>query len=107
MSAHILIDQFAISAFCRRWGLIELALFGSVLRDDFHPGSDVDVLATFDTGRRPTLDDLLAMQDELEALFGRQVDLMERSALEHDRNYLLRQHVLAHSEPVYVATDVA
>jgi uncharacterized protein len=107
MPISIPLDHDAIAAFALRWGLVELALFGSVLRDDFRPDSDVDVLATFARGRRPSLDDLLGMQDELEALFGRKVDLMERGGLERDRNYLLRQHILTHSEPVYVASNVA
>ena len=104
MSARIPLDYPAIAAFCRRWGVTELALFGSVLRDDFRPDSDVDVLVTFAPGVRPSLDDLLSMQDELAALFARSVDLLERQALEQDRNYLLRRHVFAHLEPVYVAS---
>ena len=103
MSARIPLDYPAIAAFCRRWGLSELALFGSVLRDDFRPDSDVDVLVTFVRGVRPLLDDLLSMQDELAALFARSVDLLERQALERDRNYLLRRHVFEHLEAVYVA----
>jgi uncharacterized protein len=107
MPIHVTLDHEAIAAFSLRWGLVELALFGSVLRDDFRPDSDIDVLVTFAPARRPSLDDLLDMQGELEALFGRTVDLMERSGLERDRNYLLRQHILTHSEPVYVASNVA
>jgi uncharacterized protein len=107
MPIHVTLDHEAIAAFSLRWGLVELALFGSVLRDDFRPDSDIDVLVTFPPGRRPSLDDLLDMQGELEVLFGRTVDLMERSGLERDRNYLLRQHILTHSEPVYVASNVA
>jgi len=107
MPARITIEQAAIAAFCRQWGLVELALFGSVLRDDFRADSDVHVLATFAPGRRPSLDDLLGMQDELEAIFGRRVDLVERRGLERGRNYLLRQHILTHSEPIYFASHVA
>ena len=107
MTIRISLDHSAIAAFSQRWELVELALFGSVLRDDFRPDSDIDVLVTFAPGRRPSLDDLLDMQVELEALFGRKVDLMERRGLERDRNYLLRQHILTHSEPVYVASNVA
>ncbi len=107
MPARIPVDHTAITAFCRRWGVIELAFFGSVLRDDFRPESDVDVLVTVAPGPRPSLDDLLRMQDELAALFGRKVDLLERRGLERDRNYLLRRHVFDHLEPVYVASDVA
>ena len=104
MTLPVSIDQGALRTFCQRWGVAELELFGSVLRDDFRPDSDVDVLVTFAPGVRPSLDDLLSMQDELAALFGRSVDLLERQALEQDRNYLLRRHVFAHLEPVYVAS---
>lgn len=107
MPIRVSLDYDAIAAFSIRWGLAELALFGSVLRDDFRPDSDIDVLVTFAPGRRPSLDDLLDMQGELEAIFGRKVDLMDRGGLERDRNYLLRQHILTHSEPVYVASNVA
>ena len=103
MPARVPVDDVAIAAFCRRWGVSELALFGSVLRDDFRPDSDIDVLVTFRPGVEPSLDDLLGMQDELAALFGRPVDLLERRAVERDRNYLLRRHIFEHLEPLYVA----
>jgi predicted nucleotidyltransferase len=92
-----------IADFCRRWGVHELALFGSVLRDDFRPDSDVDVLVAFEPGVRRTLFDLGAMQEELEALFGRSVDLVERRAIEQSENYLRRRRILASLRPVYVA----
>ena len=62
MPIRVSLDHDAIATFCLRWALVELALFGSVLRDDFRPDSDIDVLVTFPPGLRPSLDDLLDMQ---------------------------------------------
>ena len=103
MPARLVIDQQAIEAFCRRWGITELDLFGSAIRDDFRAESDVDVLASFADDRRPTLFTLLQMEAELEHLFGRKVDLLERRAVERSDNYIRRRHILAHREPLYVA----
>jgi uncharacterized protein len=103
MSAKVQVDREAIADFCRRWGVTELDLFGSVLRDDFGPHSDIDVLVSFAPGARPTLADLLCMEAELETLFGRRVDLVQRHLVERSENYILREHVLRHHEPLYVA----
>lgn len=67
-----------IEAFCRKWSVRQLSLFGSVLRDDFRPESDVDVLVVFDQGITPDPGGWFAMEDELRAIFGRDVDLVER-----------------------------
>ena len=90
-----------IEAFCTKWEVIEFALFGSVLRDDFTPDSDVDVLVTFDPAARPTLFDIIEMQDELKKLFGRRVDLLERGGLEQCRNPYIRGPVLASLKVIY------
>jgi predicted nucleotidyltransferase len=103
MNVQIPIDPDQIAAFCRRWNITEFALFGSVLREDFQPDSDVDVLVTFAPGTRQRLADLLDMQEELEALFGRKVDLVERAAVEQNENYIIRKHILRSLERVYVA----
>ncbi len=102
MNAQIPINQDEILAFCQRWNIIELALFGSVLRDDFRPDSDVDVLVTFAPDTRRRLADLLDMEDELAALFGRAVDLVERRLVEQNQNYIVRKHILRSAETVYV-----
>src|SRR5262245_39418102 len=83
-----------LASFCRRWGVTELALFGSVLRADFRPDSDVDVLVTFATGVGPRLQDRQQMTRELSELFGRRVDLVERRLVEESPNYIRRQHIL-------------
>jgi predicted nucleotidyltransferase len=103
MPARIPVDHARLASLCQQRRVSELSLFGSVLRDDFRPDSDIDVLVTFAPDVQPALDDLLDLQDELAALFGRPVDLLERRALERERNYVLRRHVLEHLEPLYVA----
>jgi predicted nucleotidyltransferase len=103
MNARIPIDRNKIAEFCRRWKITEFALFGSVLRDDFRPDSDVDVLVTFAPETRYSLFDLVHMQDELKEIFGREVDLVERKAVERSENYIRRKHILRSIEPVYVA----
>jgi uncharacterized protein len=100
MSAIPTIDSHQIADFCRRWKITELALFGSVLREDFRPDSDVDVLVTFEPGAPWTLWDLSRMRIELEAIFGREVDLVEKKAL---RNPFRRQAILANQRVVYAA----
>ncbi|MBL8157158.1 MAG: nucleotidyltransferase domain-containing protein [Anaerolineae bacterium] len=91
----------AIRAYCQKWQVRELALFGSILRADFSAESDVDVLVEFQEGRRYTLADLVQMGDELEALFGRKADLIDRSAVEASRNYLRRRSILDSARVIY------
>jgi len=97
------IPQDKIADFCRRWKITELALFGSVLRDDFRPDSDVDVLVSFALDAKWSLRDLIEMQTELEKTIGRKVDLVERRAVEKSENYIRRRHILESLEPMYVA----
>lgn len=92
------LSQPAITAFCCKWRIRELALFGSVLRPDFHSESDVDVLVTFEPGEQCDLWDIVAMKEELESMLGRPVDLVEKKAL---RNPIRRREILAHNEVVY------
>ena len=88
--------------FCRRWKVAELSLFGSALREDFRPDSDVDLLVSFAPGVTWGFDDLLTMKEELQTLFGRAVDLVERRLVEASENYIRRKHILSHLEPLYV-----
>jgi predicted nucleotidyltransferase len=94
------IPQTKIADFCRRWRITELALFGSVLRADFRPDSDVDVLVTFASEVRWSLFDLVEMRDELRGLFGREVDLVEAAAL---RNPYRRRAILRDKEVIFAA----
>lgn len=103
MFARIKIDADALAQFCQRWGVLELSLFGSVLGDDFRPDSDVDVLVSFAPGSRHSLFDLVSMEEELRTIVGRQVDLVERSAVEQSENYIRRKAILERLEPLYVA----
>src|SRR3990172_2156764 len=103
MRVKISIDREKIGEFCRRWEITELALFGSVLRDDFRPDSDVDVLVTFAPNAHWSLFDLVEMQDELKALFGRGVDLVSRRGIEASRNYIRRKAILSSAEVIHVA----
>lgn len=100
MAAHIAIDQEKITDFCQRWQVTELALFGSVLREDFGPESDVDVLVTFAEGAPWSTFDLVGMMEELKAIFGRGVDLVEKGGLD---NPLRRRAILSTSQVVYAA----
>lgn len=100
VTTRIALDQEKISDFCRRWQITELALFGSVLRDDFGPGSDVDVLVSFAPEATWSLFDLVDMQAELERAFGRQVDLVEQRGL---RNPFRRSEILRSRQVVYAA----
>ena len=101
MKTHIDIPKEEVAAFCRRWQIKELALFGSALRDDFRPDSDVDVLVQFDAEARHTLFDMVFMQEELERIFGRKVDLVSRRGIETSRNYIRRRAILESAEVVY------
>ena len=100
---QIELPESKVREFCRKWKITELALFGSVLRKDFRPGSDIDVLVSFEPGARWSLMDVVEMQDELETILGRKVDLVERSAIERSENYIRRRYILNSAEPVYVA----
>lgn len=97
----VTIDQ--ITAFCQKWQITQFELFGSVLRDDFRPDSDVDVLVTFAPGSGGTLYDLVHMEDELKTLFGREVDLVQRNAVERNPNYITRNNILRSARSVYAA----
>jgi predicted nucleotidyltransferase len=92
-----------IAAFCEKWQIIQFELFGSVLRDDFRPDSDIDVLVTLAPDSHGTLFDLVHMEDELKALFERDVDLVERPVIEKSENYIRRRNILSSTRPVYGA----
>jgi len=100
MKLSIAIDAKKIEAFCRRWKIRELALFGSVLREDFRPDSDVDVLVSFEPEGGITFDNRVEMLDELAAIFGREVDLVEKDAI---KNPFRRYEILTTREVVYAA----
>ncbi|MBZ0252770.1 MAG: nucleotidyltransferase family protein [Candidatus Methylomirabilis sp.] len=92
-------SEEALAAFCRRHGVRKLSFFGSVLRDDFRPDSDVDVLVEFEEGVRVGLFDLVRMEDELSGLLGRRADLNTPG----DLSKYFRDEVMREAEALYVA----
>lgn len=90
-----------IEDFCRKYGVAELSLFGSILRDDFGPDSDVDVLVTLEPGREMTIEAYLDMRDELSAMFdGREIDLVQKPLL---TNPFRRHEILRTRQVMYAA----
>jgi uncharacterized protein len=100
---RIPIDPAQIEAFCKKWQITELSLFGSVLREDFGPRSDVDVLVTFAPESRWTLFDVLHAERELGRIFRRRVEIGERSAIEKSENYIIRKNILSTARRIYAA----
>ena len=98
MNAHIETPRDEIAAFCKRWRVAELALFGSVLREDFGPESDVEVLIRFHPEVQHSLLDMARMRQELSRMLGREVDLVERTVVERSRNYIRRKSILQTAE---------
>ena len=90
-----------LADFCRRWLIQEVALFGSILREDFKPESDVDLLVTFTPEARWGLLEHARMEQELAQLVGRKIDLFTKRAVEQSRNWIRRQEILNTAEVVY------
>ena len=89
-----------IKDFCRKWKIKEFALFGSVLREDFRPDSDIDVLVSFEEKVSWSLYDVVEMKDELKVIFGRDVDIVEKGAV---RNPFRRRSIMTKREVLYAA----
>lgn len=100
---RIEVPKQQITEFCEKWRISHLALFGSVLREDFRPDSDVDLLVTFAPQADWKFEQLLEMKGELESLIGRPVDLVEKRVIDESPNYIRRKHILTHMEPIYAA----
>lgn len=92
-----------IAEFCKKWKIREFSIFGSVLREDFQPDSDIDVLVTFSEDAKHTLFDMVHMKEEIEQIFGRKVDLVSRRGVESSRNYLRKEAILGTAEAIYAA----
>ncbi len=97
---HIPIDRDRIAEFCRKWQIREFSLFGSVLRDDFRPDSDVDVLVEFAPDHPWSLFEILDLEEELRGIFGRDVDVVMKGGL---RNPFRRKEILSTRRVVYAA----
>ncbi|HET6387371.1 MAG TPA: nucleotidyltransferase domain-containing protein [Armatimonadota bacterium] len=90
-----------LAPICEKWRIREFAVFGTAARGELRRGSDVDALVSFDPEVELDLIDILHLQDELEALFGRKVDLVEREAIETSDNWLVKREILGSAEPLY------
>lgn len=93
-----------IAELCRKYGVTELAVFGSALREDFRPDSDIDFLVSFendDSG--PWMNKLTGLEEDLGALFGRKVDVVFRKGLEQSRNWIRRRDILDSAVVIYEA----
>jgi uncharacterized protein len=90
-----------IADFCDRWRVVEFSLFGSILRDDFRPDSDVDVMVEFAADAHPTFTTLDRMEEHLQQIFDRDIDLITRQGIETTRNYLRRQEILSSAQIIY------
>lgn len=92
-----------IQTFCYRWQIVEFALFGSVLRDDFQSDSDIDVLLTFSPNAHRSLSETLQMRDELESIFNRKVDMIVKTAIQRSENWLRKKNILESAKTIYAA----
>lgn len=98
--AAIEFPEGGLEAFCRRWSIKELGVFGSAARGEMRDGSDVDVLVSFEHGVRAGLDEIVSMQIELEDLLGRPVQVVQRDSI---RNPYFRRGILHDLIPMYAA----
>jgi len=98
----IKVPRKKVADFCRKNHIRRMAFFGSVLRDDFRPDSDIDVLVEFEAGHVPGLA-FFTMQDELKQLFGREVDMLTFKGIELSRNYIRRKAILESARVIYAA----
>ena len=103
LETRIGVPMTELESFCKRWNIGKLWFFGSVLRDDFGPNSDIDLMVTFDSKPTPGLFGLVTMESELKDLTGRDVDIVTRRAVENSRNYIRRKAVLDSALLVYEA----
>ena len=101
MRLNVEASREEIAAFCERWQVTQLAVFGSALREDFGPESDIDLLVSFEDNARHTLFDMVRMEEELKTIFGREIDLVSRRGIERSPNYFRRKAILESAELVY------
>ncbi len=92
-----------LTQFCQKWKVAELALFGSILRDDFREDSDIDLLVSYQPNAKRGLFEKMTMKEELEIMLNRKVDLVSKQAIIQSRNWLRRKNILDSAEVIYVA----
>ena len=95
------ISDAELEEFCRRWNILELSIFGSALRDDFSPDSDVDLMVRYGPADKRSLIDHIKAEDELAGLLGRKVDLSTRKGVESSKNWIIRSSILDSAEVIY------
>jgi predicted nucleotidyltransferase len=103
MLSEIKLDMEDIKRFCQKWKIQEFALFGSVLREDFKPTSDIDVLVKFEENHGWSLFDHMHMQDELTLLFQRPVDLVSKRAVLDSVNKFRKREIIGSAKVIYAA----
>ena len=103
MNALIQSRKKQIEEFCKEWNVKDLRVFGSVTTNDFRPDSDIDIIVDFPPGSHHTLIQLAKMEENLEGIFGRRIDLITRQAVEQSRNYIRKRSILSSMEKVYGA----
>ncbi len=97
------VEEGLLKEFCERWKIAKLELFGSMLRGDFGPDSDVDLLVTFDASAAWSLLDHVRMEREISGMLGRKTELVSREAIQASHNAIRRNAILGSAVPVYVA----
>lgn len=101
MKLPIKLPRKEIESFCRRWKVAELSLFGSVLTPYFNDDSDIDVLVKFAPSSRRTLLDVVQMEDEMQDIFQRKVDLVLKGGIEDSKNTARRDEILNTAKVIY------
>lgn len=102
LSKNFDISLSTIAEFCQKWQIVEFALFGSVLRDDFNANSDIDCLVKFSNNADWSLFDRVKMKEELTLIFKRKVDLVNKKSIENSQNWLRKQEILKTTHIIYV-----
>lgn len=102
-----MISEFQLSQFCQRWKIEELALFGSILRDDFRSTSDVDMLVTFAPEANWGLLDHVKMEQEMQELLGRDVDMISKRSVIRSQNWLRREEILSRARVIFSVEELA
>lgn len=101
MLSNIFIDKAKLEQLCAKWRIAELAVFGSVLRPDFRPDSDIDILVAFEDAATWTLIDLSDIRDELSVLLGHPVDLLTKRSVQSSRNPYRKAEIFKNSQVIY------
>jgi len=100
-SLQLAVDEQALTALCQKWKVDSLAVFGSILTSEFSAKSDVDLLVSFEPEATPSLFELVNLKQQFESLFGRQVDILIRRAIEKSHNEYRKQEILSTAKTIY------